>query len=221
MSALLPIKRSKAQARRFYDRISGIYDVLTASEKPVIKQGLDLLDVQPGEHVLEIGCGTGSALQWIHNNASTPAGVLGLDLSRQMLLKSQQKTSRLQHPPLLIQGDGVKLPLAKAAFDAIFMSFTLELFSEAEIKTVLGECRRALKPSGRLGVVSLADTPRTLPLRLYELAHQLFPVAVDCRPIPVIDLLQTNGFEVKTAIKERNWGLPIHLTLSKILKEKS
>ena len=214
MCDLLPIKRSKSQAQRFYDRISGIYDLLTSSEKPLIKQGLQLLAVQPGEHVLEIGCGTGSALNWIHENAPSPAGVIGLDLSYQMLLKSQQKTSAVHPTPLHIQGDGVKLPIPNAVFDAVFMSFTLELFSEADISTLLGECRRVLKSRGRLVIVSLADTPRTLPLRLYELAHRLFPVAVDCRPIPLLDLLGSHGFEVKTAIKERNWGLPVHLTRS-------
>ncbi len=214
MSELLPIKRSKAQARRFYDRISGIYDILTASEKSLIKQGLDLLAVQPGEHVLEIGCGTGSGFQWLLETTPPPVWVVGLDLSHQMLLKSKQKNSGAQPQPLHVQGDGVKLPFPKAVFDALFMSFTLELFSEADISALLGECRRVLKSSGRLGVVSLADTLRTFPLRLYELAHQLFPVAVDCRPIPLPNLLEANGFEVKAVINQRNWGLPIHLTLS-------
>lgn len=73
MSDLLPVQRSKAQARRFYDRISGIYDILTASEKALIKDGLDLLGVQPGERALEIGCGTGSGLKLILESTPNPA----------------------------------------------------------------------------------------------------------------------------------------------------
>ena len=214
MSDLLPIKRSKAQARRFYDRISGMYDILTASEKRLFKQGLDLLEIQPNEHVLEIGCGTGSALQWIYESTPPPVWAIGLDLSHQMLLKSMQKNRGIQPPPLHIQGDGVQLPFPKASIDAVFMSFTLELFSKADISALLGECRRVLKTAGRLGVVSLVDAPRTFPLRLYELAHQLFPVAVDCRPIPLLDVLQSHFFCVKTAIMKRNWRLPVYLTLS-------
>ena len=214
MSDLLPVQRSKAQARRFYDRISGIYDILTASEKALIKDGLDLLGVQPGERALEIGCGTGSGLKLILESTPNPAMVIGLDLSHQMLLKSQQKNSGSELSPQHVQGDAVNLPFPSAAFDALFLSFTLELFSESDIASVLGECGRVLTSSGRLGVVSLAGTPRTFPVRLYELAHRLFPVAVDCRPIPLVDLLGSNGFETITAKKERNWGLPIHLTLS-------
>ena len=215
MNEMLPIKRSKTRARRFYDRISGIYDTLTSSEKALIKQGVELIAVQPGEHVLEIGCGTGSALKFILDSDLNPAGVIGLDLSRKMLLQSQKKNSQVEPPPLHIQGDGVHLPLLNNSLDVVFISFTLELFSKADLTKVLGECHRVLKSKGRLGVVSLASTPRTLPLKIYELAHQLFPVAVDCRPIPLVELLEANGFETITAKKHRNWGLPIHLTLSR------
>ena len=212
MSDILPIKRSKSQARRFYDRISGVYDALTASEQALINQGLYLLQIQPGDSVLEIGCGTGSGLEIMAEGS--PAVVCGLDLSRRMLLKSQDKTRNAQPQPMLIQGDGVNLPFKKAIFEAVFMSFTLELFSKADMTALLGECRRVLTSNGRMGIVSLADSPRTLPLKIYELAHQIFPVAVDCRPIPLAPLLESHGFKVNTSIKKRNWGLPIHLTLS-------
>ena len=212
MSDILPIKRSKAQARRFYDRISGVYDTLTASEQALIKLGLQRLQIQPGEAVLEIGPGTGSGLEIIAKNH--PGVLCGLDLSRRMLQKSQHKTRNAQPQPIHIQGDGVNLPFQKAFFDAVYMSFTMELFSQADITALLDECRRVLTSSGRLGLISLVDSPRTLALKIYEHAHQLFPVAVDCRPIPLAHLLETHGFEVKTILKKRNWGLPIHLTLS-------
>lgn len=214
MTEMLPIKRSKTKARRFYDRISGIYDILTASEKDLIKQGVDLLSVQPGERVLEIGCGTGSGLKFIQETDPNPVEVIGLDLSRQMLHQSLEKNHRAEPPPLHIQGDAVNLPLPGAAIDAVFTSFTLELFSKVDIAAVLGECRRVLKPKGRLVVVSLASTPRTFALKIYELAHRLFPVAVDCRPIPLAELLEANGFLIITEEKHKNWGLPIHFTLS-------
>lgn len=210
MREMLPVNRSKAQARRFYDRISRIYDTLTASEKHLVRQGVDLLSLSPGERVLEVGCGTGEALTFITTRVTSEGSALGLDLSREMLLKSRSKTTT----PAYVLGDGACLPLQSGSFDAVFSAFTLELFSKDDINTVLSEFSRVLKPSGRLGLVSLTEEPRTLPLRLYELAHSLFPVAVDCRPIPLEKLVAQNGFLILAVNQTRMWGLPVTLLLS-------
>lgn len=210
MCEMLPVDRSKAQARRFYNRISGVYDTLTASEKHLIRQGVDMLFPNPGECVLEIGCATGGALACITKRITGEGRAFGLDLSREMLLRSRSKTTI----PTYVQGDGADLPLPSGSFDAVFSAFTLELFSEDDINIVLSECSRVLKPSGRLGLVSLTREPRTIALRLYELAHKLFPVAVDCRPIPLEKLLAQNGFHTLAVNQVRTWGLPVTLVLS-------
>lgn len=212
MNNILPIKRSKLQARRYYDRISRFYDRLTSSEAALIKQGTQLMAIQPDEKLLEIGCGTGRALRFFNKNLTGDGVRVGLDLSRQMLLRSQKKN--IIPAPLLIQGEGAFLPIQNDRFNAVFMAFTLELFSEQDIDAVLSECRRVLKPDGRLGVVALGGYPRTLGVRIYEQGHRLLPVAFDCRPIPLPALLETNGFQLIHAEKDINWGLPIHITVS-------
>lgn len=209
---MLPINRSKAQARRYYDRISRFYEMLTTSEKGIIQRGIEMLALQPGERMLEVGCGPGIGLKLITEITPGIEALVGFDLSRKMLLHSQHKP--ISPNPHYTQGDGAHLPLASNAFNALFSAFTLELFSGEEIHVVLSEYSRVLKPDGRLGIVSLAGSPRTLSVRLYELAHQLFPVAVDCRPIPLIDLLAENGFCIQTAEKKLNWGLPVILSVS-------
>lgn len=213
MSKISPIKRPKSKARRYYDRISGVYDWITASEKNLIKRGVNLLSPSPGERILEIGSGTGTALAFMDEKLTDQGCMVGLDLSRKMLDQSQKKTQALATPTYHLQADGAHLPLRMAQFDGVFCSFTLELFSVQEIALVLQEIKRVLQPSGRLAVVALAQKPRNLAVRLYELAHRLFPVAIDCRPIPLIKLLKENGFEIKTTSKTFNWGLPVHITL--------
>ena len=57
---ILRVFQSKDQTRSFYNKISGVYDLLSdRSEAPMRKAGLELLKASAGEHVLEIGFGTG------------------------------------------------------------------------------------------------------------------------------------------------------------------
>ncbi|MFZ0532240.1 MAG: hypothetical protein WAM09_03595, partial [Anaerolineales bacterium] len=56
------VERSKSAARRAYNRMSRIYDLLAgSSEAQFIHLGLDMLAVRAGETILEIGSGTGTA----------------------------------------------------------------------------------------------------------------------------------------------------------------
>jgi len=85
MREILPVERPRQKARRYYDRISGIYDWLAASETSLIKKGIHLLSVEPDERFIEIGCGTGTALKDVSSALSGTGVGVGLDLSHQML----------------------------------------------------------------------------------------------------------------------------------------
>lgn len=66
----------------------------------------------------------------------------------------------------------MRLPIPEGCFDAVFMSFALELFDESDTRTVLAECRRVLMPGGRLCIVAMAQPVRPNPMiRLYAWAH--------------------------------------------------
>ncbi|MDY6873726.1 MAG: hypothetical protein SVR81_07145 [Chloroflexota bacterium] len=59
---MLPVALPKADAQRYYDRLSKIYDWLTASERSLIEKNVSVLSPTKGETILEIGCGTGTGL---------------------------------------------------------------------------------------------------------------------------------------------------------------
>jgi len=213
MKKISPINRSKDQARRYYDRISHIYDWLTAGENRLIQKGVDFLGVKPGERIADIGCGTGAGIKFIQNDLSQSGIVIGVDLSHQMLLESQNKIKTDNQGHSLVQGDAVKLPIKSGKFDGILCTFTLELFAEREIPLVLNEFNRVLKKGGRLVIVSLAQDPKTIAVEIYEWLHKVFPVVVDCRPIPLTNLLSDVGFEIRELQKDQYWGLPIKSAL--------
>ncbi|MFZ2097658.1 MAG: methyltransferase domain-containing protein [Anaerolineales bacterium] len=213
------VKRSKSDAKISYDHMSGIYDLLAgSSEGPLMCKGLEMLGVQPGEKVLEIGTGTGKAQIELCQQVGEKGLVYGMDLSTGMLRVARNNLAKagFANRIHLLSGDGAWLPYASASFTAVFMSFTLELFDTPEIPQVLGECWRVLKPGGRLGVVAMqqSEHPGWM-LRLYEWFHEKLPNYVDCRPIDAGSMVQEAGFILEKLQSRSMWGLPVQILLTK------
>jgi len=149
---------TREKTRQNYDRMSRWYDLFAGSEKKFTESGLQILGVRAGEHVLEIGFGTGHSLAKLAQQAGDSGLAAGMELSPGMIDVAQKRMQAkgAESCAQMIQGDGTRLPFVPNSFDAVFLSFTLELFSGLEIPVVLDECHRVLKREGRLGVVSLA-----------------------------------------------------------------
>jgi len=215
---LRPVTRSKAQAQAAYDRLSRWYDALAGgSEKRLIDAGLLKLAVCEGERTLEIGSGAGHAICALAQSVGDAGRVYGLDISAGMLRVAQRRVDRtgLSGRVDLRQGDAAQLPFQDGSFDAVFSSFTLELFDTPEIPDVLSECRRVLRAGGRLCVVAMSHTGKPgLMLKLYEWAHDRFPRFVDCRPIYAQAAVQQAGFHLVDATAKSVWGLPVEIVLA-------
>lgn len=203
-----------ANARAFYDRISGVYDALAdRSEHEARELGQRLLAPSKGEKVLEIGFGTGHSLVELAELLGDDGRVFGIDVSLGMLVVARKRVQESEVAPRiapLLIGDAQALPYATAAFNAVFLSFTLELFAEEEMPAVLAEVGRVLRPGGRLGVVAMhADDTHNLIVDLYRFLHRHFPHIVDCQPIDVRARLEEAAFEVVASEGVSIWGLPV------------
>ena len=219
-SQISRVTRSKEIARISYDRMSRWYDIIAGtSEWKYVKIGLDLLKVAEGEMVLDIGFGTGKSVLAIARSVGEKGRVYGIDLSEGMhrIANNRIENAGLSERVDLRRGDAVKLPFEDNAFDAVFTSFTLELFDIPEIPIVLQECKRVLQSSGRIVVVSMSKKrDEGLAVKLYEWAHAKLPNYVDCRPIYVAESMSEAGFQVQESKEMRMWGLPVDAVLGKI-----
>lgn len=216
--AISRVLTSREETRAFYDKISGVYDLLSEhSEGPVRRAGLEKLAIAPGEHVLEIGYGTGHSLVELARAAGAQGRVFAIDLSEGM---RAQAAARLEKENLadrveLTAGDATRLPYTDASMDAIFMSFTLELFDTPEIPRVLAECRRVLRLNGRIGVVAITkDSNDSLAIEAYEWSHRHFPNLLDCRPIYARRSLEEAGFIIKDASVTSMW-VPVEIVVAR------
>ncbi len=209
------VPRPKATAQSTYDRLSRWYDALAgSSEKKFILLGLQALATKGGETVLEIGFGTGHAVLALAAAVGDAGKVYGIDISEGMAGITQARVRRagLSARVELNRGDAAGLPFAANSIDAIFMSFTLELFDASAIPVVLRECFRTLRRSGRIGVVALSKRGKAnLMVRLYEWSHHKFPAYVDCRPIFVQEAVEDAGFMISEVTDMSMWGLPVEI----------
>jgi ubiquinone/menaquinone biosynthesis C-methylase UbiE len=213
------VSNGKKATQAYYDRLSRWYDLLAGQAEEKCKQnGLHLLDPQPGEIILEIGFGTGHGLLALGQAVGEHGRVYGLDLSAGMLRAAQVRLRKAgyQDRVELEQGDALQLPYADSTFDALYMSFTLELFAASEIPLLLVECRRVLRINGRLSIVSMAKKEQSgLMVRLYEWAHRKWPVYIDCRPIHAQAEVAQAGFSIERRIEMSLFGLPVDIILAK------
>ena len=215
---ILPVPRTKQEARRFYDRMSGVYDWLTGrTERKFAELALQRLSVEEGESVLEIGFGTGYCLMRIAESVGEKGKAHGVDISPGMLGVAQGRLSRagLADSAQLYLADAASLPYRDDTFDAIFMSYTLELFDTGEIPKVLQEIGRVLRPGGRIAVAGMSrENGEASMLKLYEWAHMKWPRYLDCRPIYVERSLRDAGYEIASSEKVSLFGLPNEIVVA-------
>ena len=205
-------------ARKSYNKMSKIYGLLSnGSEKRFVKEAIKkVLKPREGERVLEPGFGTGQVLVALAGEVGESGKVYGIDISDGMVEATRKRLQKagLSGRAELIRGDACDMPYDDGFFDAVFMSFTLELFDDSDIPVVLSECMRVLKPGGRMCVASMSNQGKDgIMMRAYVWSHGKFPDFVDCRPIFAGKAVEDAGFKVTSREIMSMWGLPVEIIL--------
>ncbi len=108
------------------------------------------LGLEPGQHVLDIGCGPGLLVRDLAGSVGEGGRGCGLDLSDAMLGMARRRCAD-QAWVSFDQGDAMKLPYEDAAFDAVVSTQVYEYV--ADIPGALAEIRRVLRPGGRVAIL--------------------------------------------------------------------
>jgi SAM-dependent methyltransferase/uncharacterized protein YbaR (Trm112 family) len=105
------------------------------------------LKLPPGSYMLDIGCAWG---RWSLAAAGMGCRAVGIDPSIYNILAARRIAQQLGHKDnLYLVADGRFLPFAEGCFDAAFSYSCLQHMAEEDVRLVLAEIRRTLKPGGR------------------------------------------------------------------------
>ena len=120
--------------------------------KPITQWALELLNIRPQDHVLDVGCGGGMALKLAASEA-VDGRVVGVDYSPEMVAQAQRRNrKRVKAGRVEVQPGRVEdLPFDNEVFDKILAIETFYFWPNPE--SSLRELRRVLRPGGALGLV--------------------------------------------------------------------
>lgn len=122
----------------------GEYELTAAELWPVAERVVARAGVQPGERVLDLGCGTGNVALLA---ARAGAVVTGIDPAPRLLDIARERVSEEGLDASFVRGTAEELPFEDAAFDAAISVFALIFAADAE--RAVGELLRVVRPGGR------------------------------------------------------------------------
>jgi ubiquinone/menaquinone biosynthesis C-methylase UbiE len=145
---------------RRYDRLAGLipfFDWLLFQPPGFRGKAVERLDLKPGDRALEIGCGTGRNLPFLHQAVGPTGRVYGVDFSPGMLAKACKLREREDWSNVeLIECDAVDY-VAPEPLDGIL--FGLSYNTMPHHLTVLHHVWNLLRPGGRLVIMDAKLPP--------------------------------------------------------------
>lgn len=127
---------------------------------PAAKALVDFADVQPGETVLDVGCGTGIAARYAAEKMKSAGRIIGVDINAGMLSVAKSLTSAIGEHIQWHESSAEKLPFPDHSIDVILCAQCLQFVKNRD--AALREMQRVLKPEGRLAISLWCDITENL-----------------------------------------------------------
>ena len=128
-----------------FTKISARYEQDSLIQKSAAEKLIGLLDIQRGDDVLDLGCGTGSLARKIR--MMTDGNVVGVDPSMGMISEAENKRQGQNITYTVKTAEGLDY---RDRFTVIFCNSAFQWFRDPH--KALRNCRAALKKGGRMGI---------------------------------------------------------------------
>lgn len=154
------------------------FDVWLPQIEPVGEALMEVLNVRPGERVLDVASGTGEPALTLARRMMGSAEIIGTDSAEPMAQVAQGKVEREGLANIRFQAMAAEsLDFADASFDKVLCRFGVMLFEDPQ--QGLNEMCRVLKPGGSVAL-AVWGTPETMPTMYwsYQVLKDKLPEAL-------------------------------------------
>lgn len=154
--------RRAASTQAFYTRWGDLYDAIarhTPGVRRLRRRAVEALSLDPGDTVVEFGCGTGANFSFLREAVGPTGTVVGVDFTPGMVARAARRADRWENVHV-VRGDATRPPIRGAADgsaappDAVFASFLSGML--ATPGDAVESWAALLAPGGRLGLLDLA-----------------------------------------------------------------
>ncbi|MHB8868071.1 MAG: class I SAM-dependent methyltransferase [Thermoleophilia bacterium] len=139
------------RSSRAYDLVLG--RVIRRTDSRII----DLAQVGPGDHVLDVGTGPGYLARAAAARVGAAGRAVGIDASPEMIARAREVARREASPVEFTQAGAQRLPFADGSFDAAVTRLVMHHLPGDLKERALAEIVRVLKPGGRLVIADLSS----------------------------------------------------------------
>ena len=178
---------------------AGRGEEMESHHRYITEQAIRLMDLRPGERLLDLGCGTGWASRILARLVGEgPAGfgqVVGLDVSDEMVRRARAQSREFDNV-MYVWAAADKIPWEENYFDKVLSVESFYYYPDQE--RVLAELFRVMAPHGRLFILINLYTDNHYSLRWVNELQ----VPVHARSEQeYIDLLRAHAFEDVRAVR--------------------
>ncbi|MBT6427479.1 MAG: class I SAM-dependent methyltransferase, partial [Rhodospirillaceae bacterium] len=167
---LLPMLLSASQWEPIIDRLAQDYCVISLGGRflggvsfidgrgrdrgylRAVRSHVDEIDIQPGESILDVGCGPGTLDRWLARYTKGANKITALDVNGYFLREAAALAKAEGVDDIITFGPGnaEDLPCADSSFDVVMSHTVME---ECNAEKMLAEMIRVAKPGGRVAVM--------------------------------------------------------------------